>query len=79
MGKIKMNEITLDAELVGKIYRIGIIVLNELILHKTNIVISMSKNEMFDDDYLITINKHPIVHISNNQIIELENRRIKNE
>lgn len=64
----------MDTELVEKILKIGITVLDELILHKDDVIVSMTKSEIFSDK-MITVNVHPTAHISNDEINEFEKHR----
>ena len=60
--KYKMN-----AELIGKIFRIGTAVLNNLI-NQDNVTVSILKRKMTDSNNSIIVGIHEITRISDNNI-----------
>ena len=60
----------MNPELVGKIFRVGIAVLNELI-NRDEVIVSILKRKISDTDNLIIVDIHEICRISDDDIINL--------
>lgn len=65
----------MNAELEKKIYKIGKKILDELKLHETDLIISVKRSLLDVNSYLITVNSHQILHISDDEIKYLREHR----
>jgi len=68
----------MNPELIGKIFRIGIVVLNELI-NQDEVIVSIIKRKITDNDNSIIVDIHEICRISDDDIIGFRkyDKRIK--
>ena len=72
-----MNESNeMNPESIGKIFRIGIAVLNELI-NQDEVIVSIIKRKITDNDNSIIVDIHEICRISDDDIINF--RRYNND
>ena len=65
----------MNEELERKLFKIGKKILDELNLYETDLIISMKRSLLDVNSYLITVNSHQILHISDDEIKYLREHR----
>ena len=62
----------MNSELVGKIFRIGIVTLNKLLSHNNDITIS---KRQYLSDVIISINQHSVITLNGSDVHNIVNQK----